>query len=420
MGKNTKRISHILNENGAGFFITVGESSEKVYLFLFSLFVITILSHKSYWNDTLMNAVYYVRFGLYALVNWGCAIYLFLLIAEWKQLWHSTVKLILTASVLFILTFIFSKIMTLESYSAVLGIYFGLLSYKKDYKKLLLILLSLTVAMLFLSWLGSVFGAAHDVSKYEREFGGHSFGMKYPNYWGYFALMSLLLFWYLFLQNKSLITFCVWWTISFFMWFVITSRTSALLGLAFPFFASVAEFFQKRRKQELHLAETIILVSLPFLVFTFTLILCWRMEWVRNTFYQTGFHTMAMRFVESGYALRNNGISLFGHDFRDFDPNLVDASYHITQIMDNAYVSDLILRGALWLGCCLSWLSFAHWRCLKEKDYRLLIISVFFLVLAMMERPALDVWFNFVLLYPLAKLPEKYDLESESLAIEET
>ena len=272
--------------------------------------------------------------------------------------------------------------------------------------------------MLLLSWLGSTFGVAHDVAKYEREFGGHSFGMKYPNYWGYFALLAMLLFWYLFLRNKPIITFCIFWAVALFMWFVITSRTSALLGFAFPLFACGAELFQNRRREELKLAGKVIVIALPFLAFAFTLILCWRMEWVRNTFYQTGFHTMAMRFVEGGYALRNNGISLFGHDFRDFDPNLVDASYHITQIMDNAYVSDLILRGALWLGVCLSWLSFAHWRCLKKRDYRLLIISVFFLILAMMERPALDVWFNFVLLYPLAKLSEKNDIVS--LAIEET
>ena len=116
---------------------------------------------------------------------------------------------------------------------------------------------------------------------------------------------------------------------------------------------------------------------------------------------------MAMRFIEGGYSLRRNGISLFGHPFYDFDAEIVDASYQITQIMDNAYVSNLILRGILNMAISLSWIACSHWQCIKRRDYRLIAVSFLFLILAMMERPALDVWFNYVLLYPLSKGFEK-------------
>ena len=71
-------------------------------------------------------------------------------------------------------------------------------------------------------------------------------------------------------------------------------------------------------------------------------------------------------------------------------------------VMDSAFVAYLIIRGFLWMSFILAWLSFAHYLGIKNKNYRLIVVSTFFLVLCVMERPGLDAWYNYVLFYPLA------------------
>ena len=53
---------------------------------------------------------------------------------------------------------------------------------------------------------------------------------------------------------------------------------------------------------------------------------------------------------------------------------------------------------------CLGWLGFADFKCAKKGDYSLILLSIMIYVFSTMERPGLDLWFNFFLLYPLAKV----------------
>ena len=100
--------------------------------------------------------------------------------------------------------------------------------------------------------------------------------------------------------------------------------------------------------------------------------------------------------------LRMNGIPLIGHDFQ-IDPVRISLyGDEVLYIVDNSYVSYLILRGAPWMVGCLCWLAAAHVKCIRNGDWKLLTISTSFLLLGFMERPGLDAWFNLVLLYPLA------------------
>ena len=55
----------------------------------------------------------------------------------------------------------------------------------------------------------------------------------------------------------------------------------------------------------------------------------------------------------------------------------------------------------------LLWLCVAQRKALKNRDYAIILIETIILGFAMMERPGLEMWFNFVLLYPLAKVVDK-------------
>ena len=145
-----------------------------------------------------------------------------------------------------------------------------------------------------------------------------------------------------------------------------------------------------------------LLVGFPFFLFAAMMILCWQMDWVHNKFYHTSIHTFAMRFVEGGSAIRLNGVSLFGHPLQQRQEGIIDYTREIDMKIDSAFTGYLILRGVLWMMIILIWIAIAHHKCLKNGDYRLLTISSFMLLLSVMERPGLDVWYNGVLLYPLA------------------
>ena len=391
-----------IRESVTSFFSQIAKGSETVFLVLFVLYLMTFLMRRIGWELRALDIVTNIRYGLLSLVVWGGAIYFFYLLAEWKQLWKNTVMQIVVGAAVLLVAAVFSRIMTIESFAAIPGFFFCFLMYKKDCLKVLKVILYVLVAVLLLAWLGTFWGITVDISKTGREYGGRSFGIIYPNTWGFIVLSTLMLFWYLYIHNKPAYSIILFWGAAMFMWSVVDCRTSAALCAVFPLLSILAEFIERRNAGKEKTFSHILLVCMPFIVFGITLILCWKMEWVKDTFYGTKLKTMAMRFVESGYSLRRNGISLFGHPFYDFDPDVVDSSIKITQIMDNAYISDLILRGVIWMTVCLSWLCFVHWKCLKGRNFRLLAISFIFLILATMERPALDVWFNYVFLYPLA------------------
>lgn len=65
----------------------------------------------------------------------------------------------------------------------------------------------------------------------------------------------------------------------------------------------------------------------------------------------------------------------------------------------SSYAAYIIMRGLLWMAYTLAWLCLAHWKALKKRDYGIILLSTVILLFAMMERPGLDLWFNFVLLY---------------------
>ena len=342
---------------------------------------------------------------------WGSAIYLFTIIAEWRDAWKRTGELILIGCFLFALTGIISRVVTTDSYAFTMGSFFCIMACGKNYKKILYCFLILLSTSLLIGLLGLKIGITFDAAKPNREFGGHSLGILYPNNWGFIVFAILVIVWYLFLKRRNLINLILFWGTTVFMVKYITCYTIAAMAFVFPLFAIGAEWIQKKESGGERSKNRIIrgiIIALPFFFLFGMLFLCWQMDWVYNFFYKfygTSLRSFAMRFVEGGYALKLNGVPLFGHPFRPFDSSVVDYSNEIEMIVDSAFICYLIIRGIIAVVVTLGWISLAHNKCLRENDYRLLVISLFMLLLSTMERPGLDAWYNFVLLYPLASLP---------------
>lgn len=393
------------------FLKAVEKSSEPVFLSLFCLFVISELIYTLGWKTEFLGPVWNVYVVLYTVVLWGSAFFLLLIISDWRNLWRRTGLLFLAIAIIVCITVILGNVLTPYMYSFIMGAYFSVMIYGKKYRIILYCLLSFMIVAVLIGYIGLSLGFTVDAVKPDRAYGGHSLGMLYPNEWGLMIFGILLLIWYLFLQNKKIITCIIFWTAAVFMYKYITCQTTAAMSIIFPIIVAVAEVSQEKKKNStednnsrLRNVFRYIIILLPFIFFAIMLLLCWQIDWVHETFYDTPLESFAMRFVEGGYALRLNGVSFLGTELKQMSGGIVDYLYDIDMKIDSAYIAYMLLRGLPSVIITLLWICVAHFRCLKNIDYRLLIISCFMLLYCTMERPGFDVWYNFVLLYPLASI----------------
>ena len=404
---NIKSVLDICKTNLHSLMVQIASSSKKAYYAILFLYMVSNLIYMIGWELPLHDFVWNSHVALFSVVMWSSAIYIIVILAVWKDNWKSTIKVIIICISLFGLTVCLSRIMTRDSYAWIVGVLLCILVYGKNYRQILYSFLLLLLITLTVGLVGLYCGFTFDAKKPYRVYGGHSLGILYPNNWGFLVFAVLVIIWYLFLRRKKLVSLALFWIVAVFMFKYITCNTIAALALVFPIFASAAEFLQDHTSisstKKAH--RTIIyhaIVLLPFIVFGIMMLLCWKMDWVHEHFYKTPLESAAMRFVEGGYAIRLNGLSLFGQPFKQWDASITDYARDIEMKIDSAFTHYLVIRGVLWMIWILTWIAYAHYLCLKRRDYRLIVISFFFLVFSMMERPGLDVWYNFVLLYPLA------------------
>ena len=213
----------------------------------------------------------------------------------------------------------------------------------------------------------------------------------------------------------------MFWAIGVFMYFVIGCKTIAFLSLAFPPITLLTSWMEARQRRPERLSRkrpgpiAWFAIALPVLCFALSIVLSLEKEWVAVTFYPTAqhpnapLHSTAMRFVQGGLALDYFGFPLFGRPLRIMTQLYLDPATGVVEhlyVMDNAYTSFTIAKGVLWMAGILAWLTFGQWRGWKNKDFSIMLISSFMVIFAIMERPGLEVWYNFTLLYPLASNAE--------------
>lgn len=424
---DTNTLKNRIRTEVRSFFEEVGKADEAVYLVLLTLHEVLALYLKIAWSGSIEKPMDAVRYGILGIVMWGSAAYLFFIIASWKDLWKKNVPLIFTGAVIIALTALFSRRMSTNLYSVIMDIFFILMAYKKNYRKMLLCILGAAAVMLLIAGLGIAAGFTMDIKKPLNVSPGHSLGINYPNTWGYIAFLVMLLAWYLYLRRKWILTFLLFWTVSAFMYFYISCRTITGFSLIFPFFAVVTDLLEAKSRTAAKQNKVIkwLVILIPFIAFAVMMTLSMNYIWVHKHFYYTALHNFAMRFVQGGLYFKTYGFPLVGNPYRSNQITFVNVndSFEKVGILDSSFAAYIIMRGVIWMTCVLLWLCLAHWKALKKKDFAIPLIETFILLFAMMERPGLDMWYNFILLYPLAKVTEnastKKPLEFDAVIEEE-
>ena len=319
--------------------------------------------------------------------------------------------------------------MSTNVYGVVMDVFFCLMAYRKDYRKMLYCILGVAVVMLLIAGIGLPAGFTMDMGKPDTPVPGHSLGINYPNTWGYLVFLAIMIFWYLRLRFKPLLTCALFWGVCVFMYRYITCRTIAGITLVFPVAAFFVDRMEKRadRKAEEGTQKRNrplegLITAIPFLSFAFMMFSSMQVEWWHK-FYHGPLRNLAWRFIQGGLYFRTYGLPLVGNPYRSNQFTYVNVNDEFIKvgILDSSFAAYIIMRGMLWLMYTLVWLCAAIWRALKKRDYAIPFLEFIILFFAMMERPGLEMWYNFVMLYPLAKVVSKPGTETaERDDLEET
>ena len=235
-----------------------------------------------------------------------------------------------------------------------------------------------------------------------------SFGYRHPNIFAQYILAACLCVWYLWLQRERALTFLLFWLSAVFVWFLMKSRTGFIMLAGFPFLALLLLFAADRdRKPSEHPVRKKIwygfLIGLPFILLAFSLVMAVHMDGLVRQFKDSVLWNFFSRFVAGGVALKLYGIHLFGSeiDFSGdtgmwFGPILI-----VLTCLDNAYLSALVKRGVIAALVKLGGLSLINVKCSRDRNYSLLLISVFLQLGAVMETYPVNFSCNFAFLYLL-------------------
>lgn len=396
----------------SSFFQAVSSSNEMIYLILLTLYVAIYFELKIAFTGEVASFVEKARFAVLGIVMWGSALYLFFIIAAWKDLWRQNFWLIFVGAVLLVSVGYFSTKMSTNAYGVVFDIVFCILACGKSFRKMLHGILCVVVAGLIIAGIGIPMGYTVDLGKPETATPGHSLGINYPNTWGYLLFLGLIILWYLYLRYKPVLTFIIFWAAAAFNWCYILCRTIAGITLIFPVMALIVDYIEKRadknaedgtlkRKKPLEW----FCIAIPFLSFAFMMANSMAVNFWHQYYYGK-LRNLAWRFIQGGLYFKTYGLPIFGNPYRSnvYTYVNVEGDFIKVGILDSSFAAYIIMRGMVWLAYTLIWLCFAHWKALKKRDYAIILLETIILGFAMMERPGLEMWYNFILLYPLAKV----------------
>ena len=384
-------------------------SSEPAYLVLLVLSLSCYLLYQVYWTEPAMLFLA----GVLPAANTALLWFAMVLAALPLILWKRKVWIAVPAALLFCGAYYLAQDMAFKRYYLMLGVFLALLACGKSYRKILNCFLFCHAGVLLLGALGLAFGFALDRVKEETYGTGHSFGIIHPNNFAHIVFLVLVLCWYLYFRRRKWLSFPLFWLAAIPIFTLCKCRTVTFFLLLFPPISLLSGIQGRKRERTGALPGGLfwwerLLALAPFLFLALTLFLSSQLELLQKT-KDSPLYNMLGRFVQSGVALHYYGFPLKGR--------IIDTSGALTlvigghtqklHVMDNAYVTYLIEEGVIWLLCVLGWYSAGMRRMLVKRDYGLLLIAVFMLLLSLMERVGLMAVYNFTALYPLAAIQKK-------------
>ncbi|MGX8704989.1 MAG: hypothetical protein ACSW8J_00265 [bacterium] len=296
-----------------------------------------------------------------------------------------------------------------ELFCTVVAAILALLAYRRDFKTILKIVMIAHLVTVLAAIVGLKLGYAVPRYKLGSEDLGISLGLVYPNHLARLTYIVMTIAWYLWGQERRVLTTVVFWALAAVMWIWVKCRTNAILMVALPicWWATTGLLHWKREGKiwnALHEIWNGIMILMPFVMFTFTYVLGkFRVFLDSLSHFGTGLYSMLMRFISAGILFQAFGFPLWGRNITEEEApwEFMNGHIYMAGIIDNSYVYYFICLGVIVLALVLAWLCVANWRAVQNGDHALLLISVFMLGYGLIEVITFQFEHNFMWFYPL-------------------
>ena len=413
--KNSKSFKEYYAEiNPIPFYVMVG-------LFVFSNMLLVVN-----FIEPIPNQISILRLW----INAGLLILCVLYMAFVLLLWRLEAGTFLTAAGLIaIVGFGWNFIgQTNEFFCTTVAALLAVLAYQRDFRMILKIVLVSHVLTMLVGAFGLLFGYTELAYKVQTVDNGFSMGLIYPNHVGRMMFLILIIAWYLWGQNKRILTTIAFFVAAYFNWRVVNCRTIVLFLIGFPVCWWGITFLQKfeiKNKAILFLKDCwdIILIAFPFVCMFFTYIMGLnRAYFMTHYHFGQGIYALWMRFISAGILFKVYGFPLFGRDILNEDAPMEfsNGQFYMADIVDNAYIYYLIAIGGIALIACMLWLSFGAYRAIENKDAALLLIYFFMCGYGIIEIVFFQFEHNFLFFYPLTATAMAYKKKTGASGEEST
>lgn len=282
-------------------------------------------------------------------------------------------------SVLVSLPFIVSLLFFNRSVYFIQSLAFILCAYKIDKNKVIKIFIYSSILTVLISIIGSLCGRVNLIVWTRENYSRFRlfFGFKHPSYFAIHYLAALFGIWYLYLKDQYLKSIIIFIFSFLFLYFVPNTRTSAVILLIFPIIVLVTKYIVNSNNK---IFKYLTILS-PSILTLLSLILMFN---VKGAAHDSFLETFTIRFTQANDYYQTYGIHLFKSS---------------GLWLDNLYLFLLIDLGIICTIVYIGLLTLLNINLIKEKNYYILSIAIFFIIYAMMDNYGVNIRFNLSLLF---------------------
>ena len=256
---------------------------------------------------------------------------------------------------------------------------FILCAYKADKNKIIKIIVFSSVLTYLVSFVGCLTNRVNfkiELPQFYSRFRCH-FGFKHPSYFSIHYCAILFGSWYLYFKDNYLKSTIIFILSALFLFFVPNTRTSAFILLLFPIILVISKYIVYSNSKILKY----ITIFSPVVLTILSLILMFVIEPAAQ---RSFLETFSIRFTQALGYYQIHGIHLFKSS---------------TLWLDNVYLFFLQSFGIVCTLVYLCLLMLLNKDLIKEKNYHILAIALFFLIYGLMDNYGINLRFNISLLY---------------------
>lgn len=321
---------------------------------------------------------------------------------------YSKYKLVFYFIALF---FLFLDAILIDNNTLFFSTLIALSAYNVDFDKIVKVDVKVRI-LLLLSVIGmSLLGVLPNFAKFINGSFKQAFGFTHPNVLCFFVITILLEF--MFINKKNNLKYIIINIVVIYLLTVFCFSRTSVFAYVLIFIVNIIVKNKEKFFNERIVKFTFILLPLLITLFTFIVII----GYGKGNEISRIMDIVLTERIKTGYNFYNDyGIHLFGNEIKTVVTREALSLGVKTNIFDMGYLRLIINYGILVSIIVISLLCALQKSILKNKEYKLLLISTFFIITGFAENNLFNIIMNFTLIYiPVMFRPQK---KTDSIGVE--